>query len=269
MLSFIKSFFNNIFAVRTLYVAFDSGAKNKPTVILLHGVAATSGTWDLLIKELDANKNRIIAFDLLGFGQSPKPNNCEYLIDDHIKYIRRTIKKLAIKKPYTIVGHSMGSIIAARYSQIYSKDIKATFLLSLPLYLAKTKSNKSFSDMQTDIFIKIYKFLLDNKNFTIKHSQRLRKFLRVDDGMNVTEENWEGFRLSLKNIIINQDTYGDIKYSKKPIEIIYGDLDEFLVQKNINKLTAFENVNITRLHLVDHLIGTKFAKIVAQKINQS
>jgi len=269
MLSFIKSFLNNIFAPRTLHVAFDSGAKNKPTIILLHGIAATSVTWNLSIKELDANKNRIIALDLLGFGKSPKPKKCEYLVEDHVKYVRRTLKKLSVKRPYTIVGHSMGSIIAARYCRIYSRDVKASYLLSLPLYLTNNQSRKSFSDRQTDVFINVYKFLLNNKDFTIKHSQRLRKFLRVNDGIDVTEETWNGFRLSLKNTIINQDTYSDIKNSKIPIDIIYGDLDEFLVQKNVDQLAIFDHVTITKLHLVNHSIGTKFSKIVAQKINQS
>ena len=269
MIDFIKNIFYRIKPISTLYVAYDSDPDDneKQVVILLHGIAATSGTWKHLIKGLDSSKYRIIAIDLLGFGKSIKPVNIKYNVDDHTKYIHKTIKKLGVNKPYVLIGHSMGSIIAAHYSRKYYFDVKELFLLSLPIYLNKASLQTNIAHKQTDLFIKMYQFLLNNKDFTIKHSQRLRKFFMVDDGIDVNEENWNSFRLSLENTIINQSTINDIKNIFVPINVIYGSLDEFLVQDSIKKLDIFQNVTITKLTAVDHAVSSRFAKKVAELIN--
>jgi len=92
--------------------------------------------------------------------------------------------------------------------------------------------------------------------------------MRVDDGIDVTEDTWDSFRLSLNNTIIKQSTYDDIKAIDAPIDVIYGNLDEFLVQKNIDDLSILDNVTITKLNIVDHLVGAKFAKKVSEIINR-
>jgi len=266
MLNSIKLFFKNLIPIQPLYVELDSGGKHKPAIILLHGIAATSKTWDSLIKEIDLKKYRVISIDLLGFGKSPKPINCGYTIEDHIKYIRKTIKKLKVDKPYKIVGHSMGSIIAARYCRMYFKEIDKIYLLSLPLYFKEDELHTKISRKHTDLFLKIYDFISHKKKFTISSSQNLRKFLRIDDGIEVNDETWDSFRLSLRNTIIKQNTYDDINNLDTPIEIIYGALDQFMVQENIAKLAIFSNVNVTKLNFVDHSISSRFAKKVAEII---
>jgi pimeloyl-ACP methyl ester carboxylesterase len=263
MLIYLKKLINYLKLTPLLHVAFDSGGKNKPTIVLLHGIAATSKTWDPLIKELDIVANRVIAVDLLGFGESPKPIDCNYGIDDHIVYLRKTLRKLKIKKPYKLVGHSMGAIIAAHYSNIYRGDVRHQYLLSLPLYTKESSMHSGISRTQMDVYLNAYKFLADQKNFTILNSQRLRRLLRISDGIDVNENNWNSFRLSLMNTIISQRTYRDIKYNDTPTNIIFGTLDEFLVQASVKRLSMFKHVKIIRLNSVDHLLSVKFAKTVA------
>jgi pimeloyl-ACP methyl ester carboxylesterase len=269
MFKSVKTFLDNLFLPRTLRVAKDIGSKSLPVIVLLHGIAATAGTWDLLIKEIDISKYRVVALDLLGFGMSPKPSGCKYFVEDHVAYVHRTIRKLKIKSPYIVVGHSMGSVIAARYCRIYFNEVKAAYLLSLPLYIDKPEPLKRLVDRQIDIYFAAYRFLSENKDFTINNSQNLRKLLRVYDGMDVTEDNWEGFRLSLKNTIINQDVIGDIENARVPINIYYGDLDELLPQKSIDNLASLDKVKVTRFQIVGHLVGTRFAKLMARIINEA
>jgi len=269
MFSFVKRFFNYFKPIRSLSVGFDSGGNNKPTILMLHGLGATYKTWDILIKELDVKKYRIIAIDILGFGESPMPINCEYNVDDHIKYLRKTIKKLKIRAPFEIVGHSMGSIIVSRYCYLYPAEIKKAYILSLPLYLKNSDNNKFFSNKRTDFYLNAYELICQKKNFAIKYSKHLRNILRIKDGLEVDEKTWHSFSLSLQNTIIKQNVYDDIKGTKLPIHIIYGSLDELLVQENINQLELFDNVKITRLMGVNHSISKKFAKYVAKQITNS
>jgi len=249
-----------------LHVGFDSGGQNKPVIIMLHGIGATYHTWDGLIKELSADRYRIIALDLLGFGDSPMPADCEYTVEDHAKYVRRTIKKLKVKKPFILVGHSMGSIISAHYCRVYPNDVRRAYLLSLPIY-SKVEKNLKVSNVLNDVYIKAYNLISQKKDFAIKYSKHLRNLLRIEDGLNVDEKTWHSFSLSLQNTIIRQHVYFDIKNTDTPIHIIFGSLDEFLVNENVNKLGIFKHVKITKLPAVNHTINSRFAKSVATIIN--
>jgi len=263
---FIKYLKNILKPTPSLFVSHDSGARHNKTIVLLHGIAATSKTWDVLINDLNKYDYRIVAIDLLGFGDSPKPVNSEYSIEDHVESIRKTIRKLRLHKPYTIVGHSMGAIIAASYSRRYSNEVDDLYLLSPPIYLDRNVSQTGISRKLTDVYLEAYRFLADKKDFTIKNSQFLRKLIRLKDGIDINEENWNGFRLSLINTIVNQNFYEDIKYSDCHIGIIYGALDKLLIQESINKLRDFHNVTITKLQTVNHIVGPRFAKEVVKQL---
>ena len=257
----------NIFIpIPKLYVAFDSGGSKKQTIVLLHGIAATSKTWDLLIKELDAKKFRIVALDLLGFGQSPRPTGYKYDADDHIASVHKTLKKLKIRQPFIIVGHSMGGIIASHYDAVYSAKIKEMFLLSLPIYLDDNIPQTIITRTRTDLYLEAYKFLAEKKDFTITNSQLIRKILLIKDGIDVNENNWNGFRLSLMNTIVKQDTYEELSNTKIPVHIVYGSLDEFLIQESIKKLEVLNKVNVSKIDGVDHIIGKRFAHVLADMI---
>lgn len=264
-----RNFINSIRPRKSLYVAFDSGGRRKQTVVLLHGIAASSKTWDFLINELDCDKYRVIALDLLGFGKSPKPRLRNYSADDHSRYVQRTLRRLSVKKPFVMVGHSMGSIIATNYCYRYKKEVSRLFLLSLPLY-SKDKSlgGAYISSKQTDVYLKIYEYLSEQKDFTIKHSQRIRKLMRLNDGLAINKKNWNGFRKSLNNTIIRQNTFAQIKSIKTPTEIIYGILDNLVVKNSVNRLADFDHVKITKLQATYHLVDKRFARIVAEKINK-
>jgi len=263
MLSFLKSLFGIFTKGHRLAITYDSGG-HKPAIVLLHGIAATSKTWEPLIRQLDEKRYRIIAIDLLGFGNSIKPTSCNYSIDDHVKSVRRTIKKLHLKN-YRLVGHSMGALIAAHYSYLFPIHVKQLLLLSPPIYL-NDKNLNLIARNKTDFYMKAYDFILKNKDFTIKNSQLLRKIFKIEDGIDVNQDNWMSFKKSLKNTIINQDLFHEIENVKLPTKIMYGALDEFLVPEVIKKLSSCSHIEITKLNGINHLLGKRYAKEVAREI---
>ena len=250
-----------------LNVEHDSGGRKKPAILLLHGIAATANYWKPLLHEMDGHKYRIITVDLLGCGKSPRPIDCQYSAEDFVKSIHRTVRKLKLRKPYIIVGHSMGANISARYSAHYPTEIKAEYLLSMPLYLHQTVASPNLAIRQTDMYMKAYDFLLKNKDFTIIAAQAIRRILNITEGIDVNANDWEAFSLSLKNTVINQNTIEDLKRTKHiPVHIIYGSLDELLVQDNFKKFQSHANVQVTKLFAVDHRLGKRYAKFVASQI---
>jgi len=257
---------NILFPVPALHVAIDIGDKRNKTIVLLHGIAATSKTWDLLVAELGSSKYHIVGLDLLGFGQSPKPTDYDYNVGDHVALVHKTLKKLKIRRPFVIVGHSMGAIISAHYYTKYPSDIKEMFILSPPLYL-DDDSQTIIARKRTDLYLDAYKFLAEKKDFTISNSQLIRKILLVKDGIDVNQDNWDGFRLSLMNTIIKQNTFKELCGVKIPVQIVYGSLDQLLIQESVNKLAVYKNIEISKLSGVDHTIGKRFAVEVARMIN--
>lgn len=90
-------------------------------ILFLHGIPTSSYVWRNIIPHL-SSLGRCIAPDLIGFGQSDKPN-IEYSITDHIKYIEKFIAELNLKN-ITLVMHGWGSIIGCHYAMRNEKNCK-------------------------------------------------------------------------------------------------------------------------------------------------
>ncbi|WP_199184008.1 alpha/beta fold hydrolase [Cryobacterium sp. Y57] len=107
-----------------LHVATDAGT--GPVVLLVHGIASSSITFYEVIPLLTPN-HRVIAVDILGFGQSPAPIGCQYRLDDHVGALAATIRSLKLREPFVLVGHSLGSLISTRYAAMERYGRVATF----------------------------------------------------------------------------------------------------------------------------------------------
>src|SRR6185295_7411703 len=91
-----------------LHVAGDSGS--GPVVVMIHGIASSSVTWQNVVPLLEP-RHRCIRIDLLGFGGSPAPADADYTLEEHVAAIARTIRSLRLREPFVLVGHSMGGLI--------------------------------------------------------------------------------------------------------------------------------------------------------------
>lgn len=90
----------------------ESGEPNQGTLVLLHGLSECSAFfWRPLIQHFERDY-RIVAFDLLGHGDSDKPDS-GYEIEHQSALMRAAIKQLGMDRT-TLVGHSLGGIIATR-----------------------------------------------------------------------------------------------------------------------------------------------------------
>ena len=80
-----------------------------PVVVLVHGIAGSSGTWEPLIPLL-ADGCTVVAPDLLGHGESAKPRG-DYSLGAYASGIRDLLAVLGHERA-TFVGHSLGGGIA-------------------------------------------------------------------------------------------------------------------------------------------------------------
>lgn len=90
-------------------------------ILLLHGIPTSNYIWRNIIPYLSP-LGRCIAPDLIGFGQSEKPN-ISYTIFEHIKYIEKFIETLNLKK-LVIIMHGWGSLIGFDYAMRNEKNCR-------------------------------------------------------------------------------------------------------------------------------------------------
>ena len=106
----------------------EAGPVDGPALVLLHGLASYCETWDRAIGPLAQAGLRVIAVDLLGHGQSDKPNR-SYLLDDFADSLRAFLDELGIKAA-TIAGHSLGGAVASYFGGRHPRYVERLVLVA-------------------------------------------------------------------------------------------------------------------------------------------
>jgi pimeloyl-ACP methyl ester carboxylesterase len=247
-----------------LHIAGDEG--DGPVVILIHGIASSSVTFSELVPRLLA-KHRCISIDLLGFGESPAPEHATYTIEEHVEAVRATIKSLKLKAPFVLVGHSMGSLISARYAARYPGKVSKLVLVSPPIYVAPTEIGDPLRRAAMSAYLRAYEYLRGNKGFTTRSAAFLSRLSPIKNVLEVSERNWNAFVLSLQNSIESQTAVSDIASVRVPVQIVYGTLDPFLMSEGLRIVGQLRQVTVTRVDANDHLVRKRLAKAVAKAID--
>lgn len=105
------------------------GPANGRTVVLLHGKNFCAGTWAATIAALTTAGYRVIAPDQIGFCKSSKPEAYQYSFQQLAANTRALLHQLQIEK-FTLLGHSMGGMLAVRYALTFPEDIEQLVLVN-------------------------------------------------------------------------------------------------------------------------------------------
>ncbi len=109
---------------------YRTGDKNKPSILLLHGITDSGLCWSRLALDLEGSYD-VIMTDARGHGHSDTSAadvSIALLADDAAVVIRA----LELQKPY-LLGHSMGAITAATVAANYPDLVRAVVLEDPPL----------------------------------------------------------------------------------------------------------------------------------------
>ncbi len=104
---------------------FCSGASARP-VIAVHGITATSRTWNAVMRELEGTAE-LIALDLRGRGASHRVCG-PYGIDVHVRDVLGVLNRLSISQA-VLTGHSLGAYIVARLAVQHPDRVHSVVLV--------------------------------------------------------------------------------------------------------------------------------------------
>lgn len=232
--------------------------KTSPTVLLIHGLGATGEMWQPVISGIPRNIN-VIAIDLLGFGNSPRPEWERYDVKLQARTLQATLTRLGIKGPLMIVGHSLGSLIAIEVAKSYPGLVGSLVLCSPPLY----RNEDEVPSVSPDRLLRrVYRRLLRSPKTIIK-IYNLGRATRIDPSLQVNDNNIGVFASTAEASIINQTAIDDIAQLTLPIDILHGILDPVVIPSILTKLAkTMPNVTFGTVRASHALNGPYIAKIV-------
>ena len=106
-----------------------SGMANHKTVLLLHGKNFTGAHWGKTIELLTEQGYRVIAPDQIGFGKSSKPSGYQFSFQALAENTRALLASLGVQL-VSVVGHSMGGMLAVRFALMYPIQVEKLALVS-------------------------------------------------------------------------------------------------------------------------------------------
>ncbi len=226
----------------------DSGSGDP--IVLLHGIAASGRYWDSF--KMHIINKRLIALDLLGFGLSPMPKSSAYTYETHIKSIVETLDSLNLKQT-TIIGHSMGALLALRLATTHPERVKKLVLIGMPIYADAASARKditkskvlnklAFYGPTSHILCTVWCGILRpvSKRLAPYYLNNLSKTVAQDSVLHT----WQSYSQSMHNVIENQCVVKDFTKLHMPVTLIYGNKDVPYGFDKLDILRSFKNISI-------------------------
>ena len=123
-------------------------------IVLIHGIASSLHEWDDLIPVLVQHGYACYALDLLGHGDSPKPESRAYEIDWLTEHLLHWMRSLHLTEPAIVIGHSLGGYLALEYARRVSAWTRGLILINplysrsqLPFLLRRSYSNRNLKGL--------------------------------------------------------------------------------------------------------------------------
>ena len=112
-------------------------------LVFLHGITGSRRYWERRVAHM-ARDHRLLIPDLLGFGLSPKPP-VDYTVPRFTASLRDLIVEEGLAgRRHTLIGHSLGALVAIQYAIDHGEDVDGLVLLNLPRYGSPEEAHRLF-----------------------------------------------------------------------------------------------------------------------------
>ncbi|WP_415061375.1 alpha/beta fold hydrolase [Bdellovibrio sp.] len=223
--------------LKMAYMDIPAGRPSDKVIVLLHGKNFPGAYFESVILGLNQEGYRVIVPDQIGFGKSSKPQNYQYSFQTLAENTYKLLKSLNIDKFY-LLGHSMGGMLASRFTLMYPEQVTKLFLVN-PIGLEDWKTmtpyrniDESYKAELTSSPEKIKKYQLDSY-YDGKWKTEYDKWLEIPtgwlEGPDYARIAWNAALTS--DMIFTQPVYYEFKNLKVPTVLIIGDRDRTAIGK--------------------------------------
>lgn len=112
---------------KTISLLESDKGNNRPTLVLIHGFAASKENWIRFAGHLTDDWH-VVAMDLPGHGDSVKDFSLSYSFADHVGYVNEILTHLNITK-FHMAGNSMGGAVSALYAAAWPDQVASLTLI--------------------------------------------------------------------------------------------------------------------------------------------
>src|SRR5699024_9001255 len=102
--------------------SFRSSGSEQPAVVLLHGIGSGAGSWWACAEQL-APHAKVVAWNAPGYASSSALAQARPMASDYARHLHELIQGLGLQS-FILVGHSLGALIAAAYSSLFTKQLR-------------------------------------------------------------------------------------------------------------------------------------------------
>lgn len=123
------SFESQFQKMQMTYMDVKPAGKSVKTVVLFHGKNFSGYYFEPIIKQLVGRGMRVIVPDQIGFGKSTKPNSYQYSFHVLAQNTKKLLESIGVEN-FTLVGHSMGGMVATRFALMYPESVQKLILVN-------------------------------------------------------------------------------------------------------------------------------------------
>src|SRR5260221_5662540 len=110
------------YKVTSCQVASFIQKRSTEYILFLHGIQSNKELFVPLMKQSFLDAYSLLALDCIGFGNSSKPEDFSYDVQEQAHIISEVLKQLGITKLH-IIGHSLGGVIGTLLLQPLQENI--------------------------------------------------------------------------------------------------------------------------------------------------
>jgi pimeloyl-ACP methyl ester carboxylesterase len=202
-------------------------------MVLLHGFTDSSFSFSRLLPLLDPARVRAFAIDQRGHGDSERPSS-DYTVDTMAGDVGRFLDAVGIAQA-TVVGHSMGSLVARRFAELAPERVASLVLIGSS-YTFATDATIEFraavgglEDPVPEAFAREFQAGTGHVPLPEEFFERV-----VTDSLKVPARVWKD---ALDGVLDFDDT-GDLGAIASPTLILSGRLDPYFGADQQHRLAA-------------------------------
>ncbi|MFD1344506.1 alpha/beta fold hydrolase [Litorisediminicola beolgyonensis] len=105
------------------------GRPRGPVAICVHGLTTPSFVWEGLVPHLERMGFRVLLYDLYGRGYSSRPEGAQ-TPEMFTRQLSELLAALGLDEDLTLIGYSMGGVIASRFTAAYPGRVRQLMLVA-------------------------------------------------------------------------------------------------------------------------------------------